>query len=95
MIDVAFHGTQRAETRSFDTFDVVDLRDRDHGSVRLFLPLGTGQAVADAINAAIGGDCAGARGGGGGMNGARIFAIGFAVTMTAIWVAAQLWRMIG
>lgn len=45
-----------AETLTSPTefkFDVVEIRDDAWNIVNLFLPEGTGQAVADAINAAV------------------------------------------
>lgn len=45
----AYHHDDQAHLAAFDTVDVL----AKGGRVSLFLPAGTGQAVADAINAAI------------------------------------------
>jgi hypothetical protein len=41
------------DTNSYSAFDVVTVTSESGGDVKLFLPHETGQAVADAINAAV------------------------------------------
>lgn len=54
MIDVTIHRITAARLRRHESFDCVQLVvARDEGHATLFLPAGTGQAVADAINAAV------------------------------------------
>lgn len=56
-IDANFHAITSAKSSTHKApgiaFDAVTISDRDGSEVSLFLPIGTGQAVADAINAAI------------------------------------------
>ena len=57
-----FHSPERAESVSYAShnlpFDAVSVHDAGGGYVTMFLPLGAGQAVAEAINAAIGNSAA-------------------------------------
>ena len=41
------------QSSEYDAFDVVTVTSESGGDVKLFLPHETGQAVADAINAAV------------------------------------------
>jgi hypothetical protein len=54
-ITVNFHSPVGAESESYSSpqFDAVAIDDTNGNRVSLFLPYGRGQAVADAINAAI------------------------------------------
>lgn len=56
-ITMNFHNPERAESTSHAShnrpFDAVSVYDAGGGYVAMFLPIGSGQAVADAINAAI------------------------------------------
>ena len=57
-IHANFHKVEKADSFSHEMhsppFDSMTVTDADGSYVSLFLPLGAGQAVADAINAAIG-----------------------------------------
>lgn len=59
-IHANFHAIKSARTAAHKTdshaFDCVMIYDDGDGEVALFLPHRTGQAVADAINAAIAGE---------------------------------------
>ena len=56
-LTVNFHSPKRAESVSHSLhnrpFDSMTVYDADGSYVAIFMPLGAGQAVADAINAAI------------------------------------------
>ena len=54
-VSVNIHGTTKAVATSYSSplFDSVEFFADETSSVSMFLPYGTGQAVADAINAAI------------------------------------------
>jgi hypothetical protein len=55
-VSVTFHHVKNAVSKSYtnpDGFDTVEVFEKDGSYVTFFLPHGTGQAVADAINAAI------------------------------------------
>jgi hypothetical protein len=55
-VSVTVHHVKSAASRSFadpNGFDVAEVFEKNGSSVTIYLPFGTGQAVADAINAAI------------------------------------------
>ena len=55
-IFASLQGVTRAEAKNFDNFSVVKLYDAENATsvFNLFLPVGEAEAVAEAINAAIG-----------------------------------------
>jgi len=54
-VSISIHHIKNAVGRTYEKqdFDCVEVFTEDGFNVPMFLPLGTGQAVADAINAAI------------------------------------------
>ena len=47
------HAIKKARVEHFGTFSAVTAESADGNAVTLFLPAGEGQAIADAINAAV------------------------------------------
>ena len=54
-VNISIHHIKKAVAKTYphNDFDCVDVFTNDGSSVQAFLPCGTGQAVADAINAAV------------------------------------------
>jgi len=55
-VHISIHHIKNAVSKSYkdpDGFDTAEVFEKDGTCVTFFLPYGTGQAVADAINAAV------------------------------------------